>query len=222
MADNKLKITAYKDNSFKSQVGQPYVVRYNPTNIDHTFNIEYDQSQAEGSSGTENKYSHTKPETLKFELLFDKTFVAAGDFSDTYKVDDALKKFKKTVIDYNGDIHRPNYVKLLWGDLSFKGQVTEFSVNYTAFTSEGKALKAKVNITFTEVQNIKERVASENKSSPDLTHIITIKQGDTLPRICNNIYSDPLYYLEIARINKLDSFRQLKAGDRIILPPVDK
>ena len=220
-SSNKLKITAFKKNNFSGKVGE-LTVRYNPSSVTHTFGVEYDQEQSVGSSSTENKYSKTKPETLAFELLFDKTFVALGDLSDTYKVDQAIKKFKELVIEYNGSIHRPNFVRLAWGDLTFDGQITDLSIVYSAFTSEGKAIKAKATTTFTQVIDIKTRLASENKSSPDLTHIITVKQGDTLPRICNNIYNDPSYYLEVAKFNKLNSFRQLKAGDKIILPPLEK
>ena len=217
----KFEITAYSDNSFQSQVGQPYVVKYNPTTIDHTFGIEYDQNQASGSSGTENKYLHTKPETFKIELLFDKTYVAMDDDTD-YIIADEIALFKTAVFDYNGDTHRPNYVKLAWGDVIFKGQVSDIDINYSVFSTDGKALKATVNVTFTEVQNIQERIAEENNSSPDLTHIITIREGDTLPKLCNDIYSDPSYYMKVARVNNLNSFRDLKAGDRIILPPLDR
>lgn len=219
---DKLKITAYSKNTFSdSDKEGEYTVRYNPVNIEHGYDINFDESQAVGSSGTENKYSHSKPETLSFDLIFDQTIVADGS-DEKYSVDEDLVKFKKLVIDFNGSIHRPNFVRLSWGEFIFKGQISSVSFNYSAFSWDGKALKAIAKLSFVEVVDVKSRLAAENKSSPDLTHLITLKEGDSLPMICYKIYGDTSYYIEVAKINKLDSFRKLKAGDRIVLPPLEK
>ncbi len=219
---DKLKIISYKKNTFADadKIGE-YTVRYNPVNIQHDYDINFDEQQAIGSSGGENKYSYSKPEKLSFELIFDQTIVADGD-KEKYSVNDDIKTFKKHIIDFNGSIHRPNYVRLAWGDFTFKGQIASLAFNYTAFSWIGKPLKARATVSFLEVVDVKARLASENKSSPDLSHIITIKEGDRLPMICNEIYGDPTLYIEVARMNKLDSFRKLKAGEQIILPPLEK
>jgi nucleoid-associated protein YgaU len=65
-------------------------------------------------------------------------------------------------------------------------------------------------------------VAEEGKNSPDLTHYRQVKQGDTLPLMVFNIYKDPKYYLEIARVNGLTNFRKLLTGQNIIFPPLEK
>ena len=219
-SSNHLKIIGYKDDSFKSKVGE-FSVRYNPTRIDHRYSICFDEKQAVGSSASENKYKNSKPEEISFDLIFDNTFIAEDD-SNQFDVGKALKEFKKLVIEFNGDIHRPNYLSLEWGELLFKGQVKDASFTYTAFTADGKPLKATAKLTFVGVLNIDERLAKENKSSPDLTHIITIKEGDTLPGLCYQIYSNPAYYLKVAKINKIDNFRKLKAGSQVILPPLQR
>jgi len=59
-----------------------------------------------------------------------------------------------------------------------------------------------------------------NNKSPDLTHLIEIKQGDTLPLICNRVYGDPSYYMEVARYNNLVNFRKLVPGTKLYLPPI--
>ncbi len=219
--ENKLKITAYKKDTFSNsdKVGE-FAVRYNPSSIDHKYNICFDEGQAVGASASENKFRNSKPEEISFDLIFDNTFIAEDE--KNFDVSKALKDFKKLVVDFNGDIHRTNYVRLSWGELSFKGQVKDISFTYTAFTAKGIPLKATAKLTFVEVVNIAERLAEENKSSPDLTHIITVKEGDTLPGLCYKIYSNPAYYLEVARVNKIDNFRKLRAGDRVILPPLNR
>ncbi len=221
-SSDKLKITSYKKNTFKSSDKiSEYVVKYNPASIDHAYDISFDEEQAIGSSGSENKYRHSKPEKLSFEIVFDQTIVG-NDEASLYTVEKDIRNFKKHVIDFRGDIHRPSYVKLSWGDFSFKGQISDLSFTYNAFSKSGEPLKAKASVSFVEVVDIKTRLASENKNSPDLTHIVTVKESDTLPMLCYQIYDDPLYYLEIARINNLVNFRDLKPGDQIILPPLEE
>jgi nucleoid-associated protein YgaU len=66
------------------------------------------------------------------------------------------------------------------------------------------------------------RVAKENRSSPDLTHYRIVKAGDNLPLMTQRIYGDPKYYLEVARVNKLVNFRNLKPGQAIYFPPIEK
>lgn len=218
----KLNITAYSKDTFSSSSkGDSFTVRFNPTTIEHQYDIMYDQTQAVGSSGSENKYQFSKPEIISFDLIFENTFIAEDD-TKKYNVAKAIEKFKKVIIDFNGSIHRPNYLKLSWGEFSFKGQIKDLSFTYTAYTRDGKPLQATAKVSFIEVLNIKTRLSEENKSSPDLTHIITIKEGDTLPGLCYGIYGDPSYYLAVAEANGINNFRKLKAGDRVILPPLDR
>ncbi|HPF52255.1 MAG TPA: hypothetical protein PK335_11805, partial [Draconibacterium sp.] len=66
------------------------------------------------------------------------------------------------------------------------------------------------------------RVALENNSSPDLTHVRMVNEGDTLPLMTYRIYGDSKYYLEVARVNKLTNFRKLKVGQKIFFPPIEK
>lgn len=217
--NNKLKIIAYKKNDFTGKVGE-YTLKFNPSSIQHNYSVSYDRRQAFGSSGSDNKYKYSEPETISFELIFDDTIVL--EQNDSYEVDKDIKDFKKLIFSYNGSIHRPNYLMLSWGEFIFKGQIYKMNFSYTAFTPDGKALKAKANVSFIQVISSKARLAAENKSSPDLTHIYTIKEGDTLPNLCNRIYNDPTYYLELARVNNITNFRNLKAGVKIIIPPLEK
>jgi len=65
-------------------------------------------------------------------------------------------------------------------------------------------------------------LAKENSQSPDLTHIRIVKEGDTLPLLCHQVYGDPKYYIAVAAVNGLNDFRNLKKGERIMFPPLEK
>jgi len=47
-----------------------------------------------------------------------------------------------------------------------------------------------------------------------------VKAGDTLPLLCHRVYKDSTYYLDIARINGITNFRNIRPGMRLKFPPL--
>jgi hypothetical protein len=135
-------------------------------------------------------------------------------------LDDSIEKLKGVTIYPLRSTHAPPFVHLVWGDISLKGVVTELGIEYTYFNSTGSAVRAEISITIEEFIN---RDVEESKyQSPDITRIPTIKSGDTLPALCKEFYSDKKYYVKIAEINGLPSFRRLKLGEKLLFPPLEK
>ena len=60
----------------------------------------------------------------------------------------------------------------------------------------------------------------ENNSSPDLTHLVDVVDGDTLPGLCEKIWKDNSYYIKVAEHNNLNKFRQLTGGEQLTFPPI--
>ena len=83
-------------------------------------------------------------------------------------------------------------------------------------------MRATINASFKKSVSRTEQAAQARLTSPDLTHFKIVNEGETLPLIAQKIYGDPNFYLEIARVNNLNNFRKLKAGQQLILPPVNK
>ena len=100
--------------------------------------------------------------------------------------------------------------------------MTSLKVAYELFSRTGVALRAKVDASFKESKENQLRQAEENKSSPDLTHLRTVQEGDTLPLMTERIYGSDTYYLEVAKYNNIRHFRKLKAGTQIAFPPIAK
>jgi hypothetical protein len=63
-------------------------------------------------------------------------------------------------------------------------------------------------------------LAEQSRQSPDVSHQIEIKEGDTIMSLCEEIYGDSKYYIEVARINGLKSIRNLKLGSLLYFPPL--
>lgn len=191
-----------------------------------TYTLEYklkfsEGGQGQGTSGTQLKYEYTEPEEISFEFLFDNTGIIDGNPRDS--IADDIKRLKEVLIEYKGDAHEPRHFKLVWGENSiFKGRVTEIAITYKMFKSDGTPIRATSKVTFKSSIEEQKRAAEENNSSPDLSHVRTVKLGDNLPQMCFEIYGDPRYYLQVAQINNLTNFRVLQPGSNLRFPPLDK
>ncbi|MEM7084585.1 MAG: LysM peptidoglycan-binding domain-containing protein [Bacteroidota bacterium] len=220
----KLKVTGYKDDKFSQKVGDgEFSTLLNPEKYVFKYKVEYTEAQGQGTSATQPKFVRTPPEDLDLEFLFDRTGVIKGqeDFSGDGIIED-IEKFKKIVFDYSGDEHKPNYVMIGWGTLLFKGTLLEMSIEFKLFGADGTPLRAVAKAKFKGSVEDDLRVAKENNNSPDLTHIRSVMDGDTLPLMTFRIYGDSKYYLEVAKANNLRNFRKLETGQKIMFPPIEK
>ena len=59
-----------------------------------------------------------------------------------------------------------------------------------------------------------------NRKSADLTHVVEVRAGDTLPLLCYRIYRDSHYYTQVARLNNITDFRDIKPGTKLFFPPL--
>jgi hypothetical protein len=220
----KLKVTGYKDDKFSKKVGDgEFSTLLNPEKYIFKYKVEYTEAQGQGTSATQPKFVRTPPEDLDLEFLFDRTGVIKGqDDSTGDGIIEDIEKFKKIVFDYSGDEHKPNYVMIGWGTLLFKGTLSEMSIEFKLFGSDGTPLRAVAKAKFKGSVEDDLRVAKENNNSPDLTHIRSVMDGDTLPLMTFRIYGDSKYYLEVAKANNIRNFRKLETGQKIIFPPIEK
>jgi hypothetical protein len=215
----KLLILAYQkpDYSDKSPAGK-FEAFLNPDEITLSYEIEYDGAQGAGTTNSRMNFKKAKPGDLSLTFFIDGTG-AGGKPAD---VQQKVEEFQ-TVTGYDGKIHRTNYLKVVWGTLQVKRCVLKSaSIAYKLFKPNGVPLRAVISATFTDNSDDKTRQAMAQDQSSDLTHVRLVKAGDTLPGLCHEIYGDPDYYPDVARVNSLDSFRNLTPGSRIFFPPLEK
>lgn len=230
----KMRITVCEDTEpFNPRSGEEfqYEVLINPEQVQQKYNTVYDQSQAEGSTGTDVRFRAQLPQTFNLELLFDGTGVVANDkiplsnllgLNRAEPVADQIARFRRIVFDYDGTKHSPNLLQIQWGTFLFKGKMKEMTLSYTLFKPDGSPLRARAACVFVESLSDALRTAKERAESPDLTHIRSVKGDESLALMAHRIYNDPAYYVEVAAANKLQSLRNLEVGARIHFPPVKK
>jgi hypothetical protein len=202
--------------------GESFEVMLNPSSYSHAYSISYNQKEALGQLGSDSKFSGIKPEKVNFDMVIDGTGVVnlpiPGIGSPDVKTQ--IKQLTDIVYKYDGSNHEPNHVRLLWGSLIFFGRLDSLSVEYTLFKPSGEPLRAKVKLAFSGFMSKEEEALRANRSSPDLSHLIEVKAGDTLPLLCYRVYKDCSYYLEVARINNITNFRDLTPGSKLHFPPL--
>ncbi len=217
----KLVIEAYDNPKFEGDATGKFTTMINPEKYAVVYKPEYKEEQGEGTSGTQPKFSKIPPQQLNLDILFDSTGVIDGQ---EYKngIIDKIEEFKGIVFEYKGEKHKPNYLKVSWGALLFKGVLVDMSIEFKLFASDGTPIRANAKLALKGTIDDDLRVAKENNQSPDLTHYRKVKAGDTLPLMCYRIYGDSKYYLEVAKINNIAVFRKLAPGQELFFPPLQK
>lgn len=220
----KLKIEAYEDAKYQRKTPDAFETLVNPEQYEVKYALQYDETQAQGTSGTNLKYNQTKPQEFSIDFLFDGTGLIQRKHKSSKapkSLGEQIDLFKKVTLDYKGDTHNPRYLKLYWGTLMIKGRLTNLKVSYTLFNPDGEPIRAKATATFKGSVDDDYRAAKQNNSSPDLTHMRVVKEGDTLPLMTYRIYGSSRHVLEVARINKLKSLSRLQTGQALYFPPLD-
>ena len=214
----KLLIQAHEQPDYSDAAVGEFSAYVNPKEITLSYEMEYDSAQGAGTTNSRMEFKKVKPGDMSLTLFLDGT----GANGTRLDIQDKISEFQ-TVTGYNGNIHRPNYLKVVWGTLQVKRCVLKSaSIAYKLFRPDGIPLRAVITANFTDNSDDQTRVAIAQDQSPDLTHMHRIKAGDTLPKLCYDIYGDPSYYLAVAEANQLDHFRELQPGSRIVFPPLAK
>ena len=212
MADNHLASIAGVDN--------PYTALINPETYTVEIKYEFEQAQGQGTTGNNQSFKVKYPEEMSFEFLFDNTGIIDRNPKENIATD--IENFKKFLMDHDGNSHQPRFFKFVWGTDLFKGRCSALNINYKLFNPDGSPIRAICKVSLKQATEEELRVIQQNDRSPDLTHYRRVQKGDTLPYMCFKIYGDSSFYLQVAKANKLQNFRNLEVGSEIFFPPIDK
>lgn len=222
-SDEKLNIapcSVADDGTVSVETSKGYTLLLNPSEFNHKRGINYSSKQAIGQLGSEMKFNGNQPEELSFSFVIDVTGVVGEKSRLEEGLDSHVKKIMAIVYTYDGEDHEPNHVRVLWGSQIFYGRLTSMSVDNKMFKPSGVAVRAKVDLAFKGFMTKEEESLTANRSSPDLSHLIEVKAGDTLPLLCYRIYKDSSYYREVARVNNITNIRSIKPGSKLHFPPL--
>lgn len=221
----KLKIQAYADVARKTPKGSTFEAMINPENYTRQFQNIFSKRQGINSSGAEAEYARSLPEKLSVKIMLDGTGFNVEGLNRLIKPVDVytqVQQFLETTGYRDGDIHEPRHLVLSWGNFTFRCRLESVQISYSLFNSSGIPLRAELDTTFFEDIKTDERLKKERSNSPDLTHYRIVRTGDKLPLMCKKIYGTSAYYLLVAKANNIKDIRNLKPGQKLFFPPIEK
>ncbi|MFT5821018.1 MAG: hypothetical protein ACI8ZM_002267 [Crocinitomix sp.] len=236
----KLTILSHELSELDESDGT-YVALINPDQLVTETSIKFEEKTTKGNKTKQQNFTGTNAPKVSIKFLFDGTGIINQDNHEISfslsggiqtqgslfgkkpnggTVDEQIIAFKDVTLKYNKNTHEPKYVTLVYGGWIFEGRLSTLKITYTLFSKEGLALRATGDATFVESVPTALEAKDKDNKSPDLTHVRTVKEGDTLHLMCQTIYKNPKLYLEIARVNKLSNYRKLAVGEKLFFPPI--
>lgn len=236
----KMFLLAYDSNEHglqKVSVGDSdrFVFQVNPEGYQRRLGLQYSNTaRTPGTTGDAGSFNNAEPETFTVDILFDNTGIITGEsllniaivnpFSSDEPADVTarIETLKQFCYYYQGNIHRPYYIRLCWGDESgfFFGVVTTLEIDYKLFRPDGKPIRAVAHLSLNAAEDPRLTTLRNAPSSPDITHDKVFKAGDRFSHMAEKVYGDDRYYTDVARANGLVSFRNIKEGTVLRFPPL--
>jgi len=211
---SKLTIRAFSDAACqKSAGGEPIVVPINPESYSQKLGVAYTPDEAAGSSGRSKVLHRELGESLTLVLILDGTGAVPGIARTT--VTQQVQDLRRIGLALNAK-GQTNYLTVSWGALYFKCRMLSLDLVYTLFNPDGTPLRAKATVTFDAVAPSDS--SSKGASAAPALKSVVVTGGDDLSSLCDSIYGDPSYAIDVASANDLDGFRSLAPGQLLHFP----
>lgn len=218
---HELKFTAFKDEKYENKSGDTLSLPVIMELVKLDDKITYNKDKQLGSIGGSVRFNKYDPKQLELKFIIDCTGVVEGT-KKSDKVYHKVNALEDLLYTYNSEGHHPSYVIVSYAELIFKGVLQFMNTDYTLFSAKGIPLRATVRLSFKGAMCSEEERKKYSKQSPDMSRLITVKEGETLPYLCHKIYGDSLLVRQVARFNNLSGFRNIPAGTELLFPPLKK
>ncbi len=245
---DKMRIEVYPNIEYnETEAIKTIFVQVNPESYTLNHEVQFCEGQAIGSSSQELQFNRIGSEEVTFDFVFDSSGVIppskikdgkveslplsdtlidvlkpaiANPFEQAATIDSELEEFKELISGFNGEIHQTRYLRLLWGKYQLECRLTNISIEYKVFAKDGSPIRANAVCKFKGTQSYGEMQAQENRQSPDVTHRKTVNQKDKITLLAEQTYNLNTFYIDVAKANKLLSFRELRTGQNLRFPPI--
>jgi len=206
----------------ETETGARIDCMFNPAKFSFTAANRWEAEAIPGQVTPTKRFAGGESGTFSLSLVFDTT--AAGTSVTSYtdqllglmKVDTSLSGYDATR--NNG---RPPWVKFNWGASihTFRAIITNLSVTFTYFSSDGLPLRANVEMNCEQYEpdaNWGPQNPTSGTPTPNRTHLVRV--GDSLDRISARYYGDSTRWRTIASANGLHDPLALKPGTLLAIP----
>ena len=215
-------------------------VQYNPENLSVDQSASWNkQSASGGSSVSPIQFQSTNPRSISMDLIFDMT-PSAVDASDVYSM--FVVRFQNAMIPTiectqpaptqsatqngnksdsstpNSPALRPPRLKFMWGNIEMMAVIKSLKTQFTMFSPEGKAVRAKVSITLEEyLSELEAYVPAGDMGGYNIKQVklVQVQQGQTASSIA---LLAGISTAALCDLNGIDNPLSIAAGTMLKLP----
>lgn len=216
-----------------------FQVLYNPESYSQSRQVRYAQAGGISTNTPVSQFAGGSLEILQFRLFFDSMssgsevggglvdkakFAANSMLPSITKLIDVRTYTKKVygLMEIDPDKHVPPLLKLKWSSLQFTGHLISCRQTFVRFGERGVPLRAWLDCVFQEFIAPQKATLPRPLESPDTTKYRTVHQGDALWSLSAKEYGQPEQWRAIADANGLANPRQLRSGERLVLPAIKR
>jgi nucleoid-associated protein YgaU len=201
--------------------GQRVTAIFRPKEYTFAKQNSWEPNKAMGLTMKPPQFKGGQSMTMQFELLFD-TYEQKQDVRNVTNPLWQMMKVSPKRIDPKTKKGEPPPVEFRWGTTwSFKAVITSLSQKFTLFLPNGTPVRSTVTIALMQVKE-EGRFPGQNPTSGGREgyslHLVT--DGETIDEIAFDEYGDSTRWRELAAANNLDDPGRLRAGQRLLVPPL--
>lgn len=222
----RLTIRAFEDQEFSNQSGEDYTVWMNPESYKRTLNVSRTPVKEIRGKGSTSSFSRIGQETLAMTLIFDTTGLLPSPLGSDRMPQSGIVELLEPLVQKMAKVcpntGEPYYLQLSWAQLQARCVLTSMTVDYKLFRPDGTPIRASVALSFNSFSSSIALGRTSTTAAKQSTRFVIVRQGDSLPALCNRIYGRSDYYLDVARYNRIFAFRKLKTGSQLTFPPTSE
>jgi nucleoid-associated protein YgaU len=193
---------------------------FNPTEYTVSKQNQYKENKTQKGNTSGAEFASVGSQSLKLSLMFD-TYEAGTDVSEeTRKLWKFMQPKERSGNNQNSK-DEPVQVVFEWGVFRFVAYITNLTQRFTLFTHEGVPVRAKVDVDFTQyndVEDYQERKQNPTSGGGEAEQIWKIIAGDRLDNIAAKVYRDATQWRRIADYNQLKNPLALRPGQTLRIP----
>lgn len=197
---------------------------FNPNRYTISKSNSWQETPVTGTSLPKVQFGGGQSRKLSLELFLDDSEDASGDVTrmtdrlfKAMEVDDSFRSSRNSA--------RPPSVTFGWGaKWTFKAVIEELSVDFTLFRPDGVPVRATAKLSLRQAAHVVGAEAGADAEQNPKTRGVsdlgarTVREGDSLQSIAQDVYRDPTKWRTIADANGIDDPMNLPRGTQLAIP----
>jgi len=218
--EDLLKIYSFSDSERKVELGV-FECFVSPLSVKIHQQNTYGSLQGINSSLPLTAFACGGRNTMEVSIILDGTGAYASHDDEPIDVITQLNDLMSNTMLYDGSIHQPPFLKVIWGTTPvFLCRGESLDVDYKTFNNEGVPVRADITLLLVEDVNIELSKRQANKESPDLFHEHLVRNNENLATISYQYYQDTSHLHLIANQNDMNNLYACIPGKVLLIPPL--